>query len=171
MNSVTQTVAILLVTALAAGCAHTPPAASALTVPLHQPLPGLYTAGQPAASDWRAIKADGIRTVINLRTPGELKDRDEAAEVRAAGLRYIEIPVEGATGINASNAQLLHAALLPKHGGGVLVHCASSNRAGALLALEQVTFDGLAADAAPALASKAGMTSLAPRLQQLLQAK
>ena len=81
--------ALLLAVALATGCAHAPPAAT--SVALLQPLPGLYTAGQPAASDWAAIKARGVRTVVNLRAPGELKDRDEAAEVRAAGLRYVEI--------------------------------------------------------------------------------
>ena len=64
--------------------------ASAAGLLLVQPLPGLYTAGQPAASDWAAIKARGVRTVVNLRAPGELKDRDEAAEVRAAGLRYVD---------------------------------------------------------------------------------
>ena len=103
--------ALLLAVALAAGCAHAPPAAT--SVVLLQPLPGLYTAGQPAASDWAAIKARGVRTVVNLRAPGELKDRDEAAEVRAAGLRYVEIPVSGAEGINPDNARALHAALAP----------------------------------------------------------
>lgn len=159
--------ALLLAVALAAGCAHAPPVPAA-SVALLQPLPGLYTAGQPAAGDWRAIKADGIRTVINLRPPGELKDRDEAAEVRAAGLVYVEIPVAQANGINAANARLLHAALSPAHGGGVLVHCASGNRAGALLALEQREFDGVTPAAALALGKQAGVTKLEGTLKQAL---
>ena len=158
--------ALLLAVALATGCAHAPPAAT--SVALLQPLPGLYTAGQPAASDWAAIKARGVRTVVNLRAPGELKDRDEAAEVRAAGLRYVEIPVSGAEGINPANARALHAALAPAHGGGVLVHCASGNRAGALLGLEQADFDGVAKDAALRLAREAGATSLEAKTRQAL---
>ena len=109
-----------------------------------------------------------MRTVINLRTPEELKDRDEAAEVRAAGLRYIEIPVSGAEGINPANARALHEALAPAHGGGVLVHCASANRAGALLALEQKDYDGASADTALALGKQAGVTKLEGVLKQAL---
>jgi len=158
--------ALLLAVALATGCAHAPPAAT--SVALLQPLPGLYTAGQPAASDWAAIKARGVRTVVNLRAPGELKDRDEAAEVRAAGLRYVEIPVSGAEGINPDNARALHEALAPAHGGGVLVHCASGNRAGALLALEQRDFDGVAAERALEIGKSGGVTGLEGKLRQAL---
>lgn len=158
--------ALLLAVALATGCAHAPPAAT--SVALLQPLPGLYTAGQPAASDWAAIKARGVRTVVNLRAPGELKDRDEAAEVHAAGLRYVEIPVSGAEGINPANARALHAALAPAHGGGVLVHCASGNRAGALLALEQREGDGVAAQRALDIGKSGGVTGLEGRLRQAL---
>ena len=159
--------ALLLAVALATGCAPAPPAAT--SVALLQPLPGLYTAGQPAASDWAAIKARGVRTVVNLRAPGELKDRDEAAEVRAAGLRYVEIPVSGAEGINPANARALHAALAPAHGGGgVLVHCASGNRAGALLALEQRDFDGVAAERALEIGKSGGVTGLEGKLRQAL---
>lgn len=158
--------ALLLAAAMATGCAHAPPAAT--SVALRQPLPGLYTAGQPAAGDWQAIKARGVRTVVNLRAPGELKDRDEAAEVRAAGLRYIEIPVSGADGINPANARALHGALAPAHGGGVLVHCASGNRAGALLALEQREFDGVAPVRALEIGKAAGVTGLEGKLRQAL---
>lgn len=165
---------------LAAGCAHAPPpvavapaAPSAVTAPaavlkLHAPLPGLYTSGQPAATDWAAIRARGVTTVINLRAPEETPGRDEAAEVEAAGMRYLDIPVAGAEGINADNARLLHAALAPSHGAGVLVHCSTGNRAGALLALEQADFDGLAPQAALELGRKAGVTKLEPVLKKAL---
>lgn len=164
-----------LAVVLLAGCAHAPmdsaakaAAAPATVVTLMQPLPGLYTAGQPAATDWKVIRAQGVRTVINLRTAKELDGRDEAAEVKAAGMRYIGIPVAGADGINAGNARALHQALAPGHGGGILVHCASGNRAGALLALEQADFDGLSKEAALALGKQAGVTSLEAKTRQAL---
>lgn len=151
------------------GCAHAPAAtAAASSIALMEPLPGLYTAAQPAATDWAAIRARGIGTVINLRPPGELAGRDEAAEVHAAGMRYLDIPVGHADGITPGNARLLHAVLAPSHGGGVLVHCASGNRAGALLALEQHEFDGLAPQAALELGRKAGVTRMEPVLKAAL---
>lgn len=170
MNRPLTHCALALVAVLAAGCAHAPAAAiaGAPEVKLSQPLPGLYTAGQPAATDWAGIRALGVRTVINLRPPEELAGRDEAAEVRAAGMRYLDIPVGHADGINADNARLLHAALAPGHGGGVLVHCASGNRAGSLLALEQADFDGLSPQAALELGRRAGVTKMEPVLKHAL---
>lgn len=159
--------AMAVVLLLAAGCASTRPEATTQKVAVVEALPGLYTAGQPAPGDWDAIAARGITTVVNLRTAEELAGRDEAAEVRAAGLRYLEIPVAGADGITVDNARRLHEALAPSHG-QALVHCASGNRAGALLALEQAQFDGVPAETALGLARKAGMTSTEPQLRKAL---
>ena len=163
------------------GCAHAPsatpaahaaevaaPPPSAAPLQLFEPLPGLLTSGQPAPQDWAQIRARGVTTVINLRTPGELAGRDEKAEVEAVGMRYIDIPVAHADGINGDNARLLHDALAPSHGRGVLVHCATGNRAGSLLALEQRDFDGLAPQAALELGRKAGVTRMEPVLKKAL---
>ena len=159
-------------------CAHAPaaapvtpaaaPAASAAPLHLFEPMLGLLTSGQPAPQDWAQIRARGVATVINLRTPGELAGRDEKAEVEAAGMRYLDIPVAHADGINADHARLLHDALAPSHGSGVLVHCATGNRAGSLLALEQHDFDGLAPQAALELGRKAGVTKMEPVLKKAL---
>lgn len=157
---------VLLVVAVAGGCAHAP-VPVVTEVQLHEPLPGLYTSGQPAPGDWRVLKARGVRTVVDLRLPGELKGRDEAAEVRAAGLRYVNIPVDGGKGLTETNARALHAVLAPAHG-GVLVHCSSGNRAGALLALEQERFDALPPARALQLGEQAGVTGLRGTLRGVL---
>ena len=156
-----------IVLALAAAGAQAQQAL-ATSVPLLQPLPGLYTAGQPAPTDWAAIKALGVRTVVNLRTEGEMQGRDEAAEVRAAGMRYVSIPVAGAAGIDAARADAL-AAVLRDARGPVLVHCASGNRAGGLLALEQARTGAMTAEQALAFGRSAGMTSTEARLRSLLE--
>lgn len=171
--------AICLGTALAlAGCAGLPDAAQdapasapALTatpsgVALAQPRPGLYVAGQPAAGDWRALADAGVRTVINLRTAGELEGRDERAEVEAAGLRYVEIPVAGASGITAENAAALNAAL-QAGGESVLLHCASGNRAGGLLAVA-LQQQGVPADQALQQGRVAGMRSTETRARAVM---
>ncbi len=163
----TMTLGVLLALAVAGGCAHAPSAPAVTAVQLYEPLPGLYTSGQPAPGDWRVLKARGVRTVVDLRLPCELKGRDEAAEVRGAGLRYVNIPVDGGQGLTEANARALHAVLAPAHG-GVLVHCSSGNRAGALLALEQFEFDHAGATQALALGKAAGLTHLEAPLRQHL---
>lgn len=168
MNAVRLLATLSLALALG-GCAHLAGKTDTTTsVVLHEPLPGLYTAGQPAASDWQAIRARGVTTVVNLRLPQELAGRDEAAEVAAAGMRYVVIPVAVEGGINPDNARRLHELLAPGHGGGVLVHCASSNRAGALLALEQADYDQLTPQAALELGQRAGVTKLEGQLREQL---
>jgi uncharacterized protein (TIGR01244 family) len=163
----------LLVAALAACASHPPrqaPAVLPATAPsgfvLHHPQPQVYTAGQPAGGDWSALAAGGLRTVIDLRTPGELKDRDERAEVEAAGLRYVALPIAGHAGVTPENARALSALLADAHG-PVLVHCASGNRAGGLLALA-LAAQGMAPADALETGRGAGMTSAEAPVRQAL---
>lgn len=127
-------------------------------IPVFNPRPGLYTAGQPAADDWAVIAAHGITTVINLRPPAEMGGRDEASEVRAAGMAYVEIPVAGGQDISADNARRLHEALQAANG-PVLLHCASANRVGGLLAVSAARHEGLSLEDALKLGRDAGMRS------------
>lgn len=137
-----------------------------LSVALHAPRSGLYAAGQPAATDWAAIAARGVTTVINLRPPAEMQGRDEAAEVRAAGMEYRELPVDGAAGITPESARRL-AGLLAAAPGPVLVHCSSSNRVGGMLAVMQAQA-GMPAQQALEFGRAAGMKSTETRVRELL---
>lgn len=124
---------------------------------IRQPKPGLYTAGQPQAGQWRGIADAGVATVINLRPDAELEGRDARAEVDAAGMRYVHIPVAGKEDITDQNADAL-ASALRQADGPVLVHCASGNRVGALLALGAVRA-GMPVEEAIAYGRSAGMAS------------
>jgi uncharacterized protein (TIGR01244 family) len=95
-----------------------------------------------------------------------MRGRDEAAEVRAAGMRYVAIPVAGADGIDEANARRLGEALRAADG-PVLVHCASGNRAGGLLALLAAR-EGMPAEQALALGRAAGMTGTEARVRAAL---
>jgi uncharacterized protein (TIGR01244 family) len=167
-------VSSMLIAVLAVACtsrhSRQAPAALPATAPsglaLHHPQPQVYTAGQPAAGDWAALAGGGVRTVIDLRTPGELKDRDERAEVEAAGMRYVALPIAGHAGVTPENAQAL-SALLADIRGPVLVHCASGNRAGGLLALALAARGMTPADAVD-IGRSAGMTSTEPGVRQAL---
>lgn len=127
---------------------------------LHHPRPGLYTSAQPGAGDWMRLPALGIDTVINLRPQAEMQGRDEAVEVRDAGLAYVNISIAGADEVTPENARALQQAI-DAASGNVLVHCASGNRAGALLALAAHA-NGMAPADALAFGKASGLTGLEP---------
>ena len=134
---------------------------------LKQPRPQLMTGGQPLPEAWRELARAGVRTVINLRPHAEMADRDESAEVRAAGLTYINVPVDGPATLGASQVDALWQALGAADG-PVLVHCGSANRCGALLALAEARHGGKSPADAIAFGRDAGMTALEPVVRQLL---
>lgn len=125
---------------------------------LHRPRDGLITAAQPGQEAWSALAAEGVTTVINLRTDDEMAGRDQAAEVAAAGMAYHHLPIASADDLTGDNAARLRA-LIDNAGGQVLVHCASANRAGALLAIDAAQSGGMTPVEALAFGQSAGMTS------------
>lgn len=139
----------------------------ATSVKLHEPRPGVYTAGQPAATDWPAIAARGVGTVINLKPAAEMHGRDEGREVRAAGMRYLVIPIADAADIDTSSARQL-SIVLADADAPVLIHCASANRAGGLLAVSAAQ-EGMAPEAALELGRRAGMKSTETRVREVLE--
>jgi len=152
-----------VIAALLAPC--TP--AWAAELPFAQPRPQLYTAGQPSAAQLQQAAAAGVTTLIDLRQPDEARGFDETAAAERLGLRYVRIPVAGAAGLTDANAQALRTALAQSQG-PVLLHCASGNRAGALLALLQAR-DGASVDQALQFGREAGMTSLEAPTRALLE--
>jgi uncharacterized protein (TIGR01244 family) len=131
-----------------------------------QPEPQLYVAGQPAAADWRTFADAGVGTVINLRTPAEMQGRDAREEVLATGMRYLELPIDGAGAVTPDNARRL-GELLREAQGPVLLHCASGNRVGGLLALLKAA-EGMPAEQALAFGRSAGMKSTEARVRETL---
>lgn len=141
--------------------------ATASGVALLRPREGLLVAGQPGSGDWSALAASGVRTVVNLRPEGELKGRDERAEVAAAGMRYVELPVSGPADITPENAKAL-SALLAQADGPVLVHCASGNRVGGLLAVAMAQ-NGMTTAQALDFGRSAGMKSIEGRAREVIE--
>ena len=134
-----------------------------------QPQADLLTAGQPTAADFQALAAAGLKHVINLRPPSEDAGFDEAALAASLGLSYTVVPVAGPGDLSLERAQQLDAALTAANGEPALVHCASSNRVGALLALRAHWVQKQSADAAMALGRAGGLTKMEPIVAQLLQ--
>jgi len=135
---------------------------------LHQPRSHLLTGGQPSARQLHEAAAAGVTTVIDLRTPQEDRGYDEQAAAEKLGLRYVRLPIGGAGDINEANARTLDR-LLKQDAGTTLLHCASGNRAGALLALAHARVDGASAEASLELGRAAGLTSLEPAVRAVLE--
>jgi uncharacterized protein (TIGR01244 family) len=142
-------------------------ATAGMAAPWHEPRAGLLTGGQPDAAAWAGLKARGVTTVVNLRPDAEMAGRNEAAEVAAAGMAYVATPVAGAADIDADHARRLWT-LLKFSQGTVFVHCASGNRAGALLALGAAQSGDMPPEAALEFGRKAGLGSLEPVVRERL---
>lgn len=132
-----------------------------------QPRPQLITGGQPEASAWKPLAEAGVKTVINLRPENELPGRNEAQEVKDANLTYINLPVEGPASLNKALTDQLWQVLNGAEG-GVLVHCGTGNRCGAMLALTEAWFRQHNTEDAIAFGKQAGLTGMEPVVRDLL---
>jgi uncharacterized protein (TIGR01244 family) len=126
----------------------TPVAAKSAPPVLNSALPTMlrkgrvWIAAQPNESDLRALQAEGVRTIINVRTNEEMADRnsvpfDEAALAMELGMAYSLNQMGGSVGFNAQGVSALERALAAQDG-PVLLHCASGGRAGLVWAALQI---------------------------------
>src|SRR6185369_4326933 len=51
------------------------------------------TGGQPRLEALEKLKSEGVKSILNLRTPGEHRAADEEAKAKELGLKYFNIPV------------------------------------------------------------------------------
>lgn len=118
----------------------------------------VYFAAQPVQADLDTFARIGVKTVINLRTELEMAQIgfDEEAAVEAAGMKYVNLPMGRDIPTNEDLAAMFNALDTAKDG-PVLLHCASSNRVGAVWALYRIDRAGLTADQAEAEGRAAGM--------------
>lgn len=134
---------------------------------LRQPRPNLLTGGQPDAQQLQDAARAGVTTVIDLRAPQEDRGYDEQAAAEKLGLRYVRLPINGAGDINEANARTLDR-LLKQDAGTTLLHCASGNRTGALLALARARVEGASSEDALQFGRDAGLGSLEPVVRKAL---
>ena len=130
------------------------------------PVDGISAAGQPDADAFKVFADRGYAAVIDLRAEHEPRGLDEQAVVEGLGMDYVLMPIVDAAAINFDNARRLDE-LLKQYDEPVLIHCGSSNRVGALLALRE-SLNG-ADDASALQAGKdGGLTGLGLRVMQVL---
>ena len=134
---------------------------------LNNPAENIYSSGQPTKKQLESLAKLGVKNIVNLRPAKEL-NWDEAAFVSSLGMQYHLIPVDGAAGINVENATKLNLLLEKLKVESTLVHCSSSNRVGALIALEAKFKGGQTVEEAVELGRGWGLKGLEPLVREKL---
>jgi uncharacterized protein (TIGR01244 family) len=117
-------------------------------------------AGAIDAAHLGRLRVAGIKHVISLRTAEEVQGFDEAGIAAGLGIDYHSIPIQGAQSLTKENAEKLDALLKQIGEEPTLVHCASGNRVGGLIAVREALINGKSIDAAIAEGKRWGLTSL-----------
>ena len=128
---------------------------------------GVLCAGQLSEDQMVALSEMGYRSFVSLRLADEGGagwEEDFAAE---KGLRFVRLPVAGKAGVDEDHARQL-SALMDAEERPMVLYCGSSNRVGALLALEAFHVDGKSAEECMALGKSTGVTGLESLLEEKL---
>jgi uncharacterized protein (TIGR01244 family) len=157
------------------GAAHvdsTAQAGASLLLPITNariPMPGLLTGGQPTEEQIEAAARAGYRTVINMRGSGESGFDWEPEMVEKLGMKYEQLPVTGKDSLTRERIAQIDAVLdAALADGPVLLHCASGNRIGAVLALRAAWVEGMDPEQALAYGRASGMTRTEGLTRELL---
>lgn len=155
------------VTAARQAAAPATPASAQEVPPIRsflQVTPEFCTGGQPRPEHFAKLKADGVKAVLNLRTPGEHRAEEEQGAVETAGMKYFNIPVIYAAPTDAQVDEFLRitddVANRP-----MFIHCTAAIRVGTFWMIRRVLRDGMSAEAALEEAKKVGLTN-APHLEE-----
>lgn len=96
--------------------------------------------GQPANEAWPALAKLGVKTVVDLRRANEHATDAEARAVEAAGMRYVNVPMNG---IVAPTDEQIVKVLGLFETGPVFVHCRrGADRTGTVVACYRMRHDG-----------------------------
>jgi protein tyrosine phosphatase (PTP) superfamily phosphohydrolase (DUF442 family) len=99
-----------------------------------------YRGGQPEEEQFRQLAALGVKTIIDLRDDAKDKFRREA---EAAGLRYINLPLDDKSYPAADAAKRFLELANNQANWPIFVHCAGGrHRTGAMTAVYRMTVDG-----------------------------
>lgn len=133
--------------------------------------PNFVASGRIEADDIATLVAAGIEVVIDLSDDEETPEFDESADVAAAGMRYQNLPIDGAAGLTEANVEKLDRMMTAAGDSPTLIHCGSSNRVGALIALRAATLQGQSVETAIEIGKAWGLKGLEPAVREQLAAR
>lgn len=125
-----------------------------------EPFPGLVAGGQPQPQHIAALQRAGCEVLLDIREAMEPRPIRVPADVEAAGIEYISIPVGHSWGSDATLARIRETVkgLVDKKR-KALFYCSSGNRVGATLIPYLMLDRGLAQEDAVKTAMRCGMRS------------
>ncbi len=127
-----------------------------------------HVSGHPSAEAVAKLPSAGISVVIDLRPDAETPGVDKKSIVQSAGLTYRALPIASPADLTRENVATFDRMLKESADKGVLMHCASGNRVGAMLALRARWIEGKSAEEAMAIGRASGLTSMAPAVAEKL---
>ena len=130
--------------------------------------PNFCTGGQPNMQQLEKLKAEGITTIINLRTADEYNVAQEEAKAKELGLKYFNIPVVYTAPKEEQATEFLKIMSDTKNR-PVFIHCTAAIRVGAFWLIKRVIQDGWTFEAAEQEAQKVGLRN-APHLTEFAKA-
>jgi len=122
------------------------------------------TGGQPKIEALEKLKAEGVKSIINLRQPSEHRAADEEAKAKEVGLKYFNIPVEYGSPKEEQATEFLKITDDPANR-PVFIHCTAAIRVGCFWMIRRVLRDGWTVEAAEEEAKKIGLRE-APHLTE-----
>ncbi|HVF90074.1 MAG TPA: protein tyrosine phosphatase family protein [Blastocatellia bacterium] len=126
------------------------------------------TGGQPRPEHLAKLKAEGVRSIINLRQPSEHRASEEEAMAKEVGLRYYNIPVAFGDPKEEQVTEFLKLTDDPENR-PVFIHCTAAIRVGAFWLIRRVLRDGWTIQAAEEEAQKVGLKE-SPHLNEFARA-
>jgi len=114
------------------------------------------TGGQPRLEHLEKLKAEGVKSIINLRQPSEHRAAEEEAKAKELGLRYFNIPVVFGNPNEEQVAVLLKITDDPENR-PAFIHCTAAIRVGAFWMIRRALRDGWSIEDAEKEATKIGL--------------
>jgi outer membrane protein assembly factor BamB/protein tyrosine phosphatase (PTP) superfamily phosphohydrolase (DUF442 family) len=114
------------------------------------------TGGQPRLEHLEKLKADGVKSIINLRRPTEHRAEEEEAKAKELGLRYFNVPVLASDPKDEQADEFLKITDDPENR-PAFIHCTAAIRVGTFWMIRRVLRDGWKIEDAEAEAQKIGL--------------
>jgi uncharacterized protein (TIGR01244 family) len=114
------------------------------------------TGAQPRLEHLEKLKADGVKSILNLRPAGEHRAAEEEAKVKELGLQYFNIPVVFGEPKEEQVAEFFKITDERKNF-PIFIHCAAGIRVGAFWFIRRVLRDGWTLEAAEKEADLIGL--------------
>jgi tyrosine-protein phosphatase SIW14 len=128
----------------------------------------IYRGGQPTLQGFQKLAQLGIRTVIDLREPGD-RSLAEKKIVEGAGMRYVSVPMRGFQTPTSEQITKVLSLFNDSTAGPVFVHCRrGADRTGTVVACYRISHDGWENTRALAEARSLGMSFFQRALQNFV---